>query len=90
MPPTEILVEAILTYMDNLPMSGGSPWHIGITQHPKRYRDYLGNPPAWAIWEAESLSDARAIVSYFESTMKIDAEILGPLREGARIYVYVF
>ena len=64
-------------------------WRIGLTNDPKKRKEDWKNPGYWTQWDADSLSDAQDIETFFiRKGMKGGTG--GDLSARSTTYVYVF
>lgn len=70
-------------------------WRIGLThdlvERKANWRDTEGKDVScWTCWEADSLSDAQDIESYYINTKKMKGGTGGDLSPRKTVYVYIF
>ncbi len=68
-------------------------WQIGITNDPDERKKEWGQTKdvsTWTQWEANSLSDAQAIESYFVNEKKMKGGTGGSTSADRTVYVYIF
>ena len=70
-------------------------WKIGLTHDLAERKKYWSETEDeivkyWSNWQAESLSDARDIESYFVDKMHMKEGAGGELSPDKTVYVYVF
>jgi len=68
-------------------------YRIGITHDPverKKYWTSQESTTYWKQWEADSLSDAQAIETYFIQEKKMKGGEGGDMDSKKKTYVYVF
>ena len=71
-----------------------SAWIIGLTHDPterkQQHKSEGKSTEYWKQWEADSLSDAQDIESYFINTKGMKGGTGGDLRARKTVYVYIF
>jgi hypothetical protein len=73
--------------------SNHSYYRIGITHDPierKAYWTGKGDTTYWKHWQADSLSDAQAIETYFIREKKMKGGEGGDMSASKTTYIYVF
>jgi hypothetical protein len=72
-----------------------SAWRIGITHDPVERKNNWSetekeNVGCWTQWQADSLSDAQDIESYFINEKKMKGGTGGDMDSRKTTYVYIF
>jgi hypothetical protein len=63
-------------------------WRIGVTRDVRKQREELRHPERFQWWQADSLTDAQAVASYF---LRVKGMGAAPARDPDRgTYVYIF
>jgi len=88
------IVDAINSRVLSSKVAEYSSWHIGLTHTPterkKEHKDDGDNVTYWLQWEADSLSDAQDIETYFINTKKMKGGTGGDLSKNKTVYVYIY
>jgi hypothetical protein len=74
---------------------GFSAWRIGLTHEPTERKTHWRdtedeNVSCWALWQADSLSDAQDIESYFINEKGMKGGTGGDLSASKPVFVYLF
>ncbi|MFA7345989.1 MAG: hypothetical protein WC003_16955 [Terrimicrobiaceae bacterium] len=65
-------------------------WRIGITQSLQERYEYWNKPEHWMYWQADSLTEAEEVESYFINTKHMQGGTGGQCAHGKVTYVYIF
>lgn len=88
------IIGAIEYRIENSKTVDYSKWQIGLTHNPEeRKQEHKNeglNTKYWKQWEADSLSDAGEIESYFINKKGMKGGTGGNLNRHKTVYVYIF
>ena len=90
----QVIADAISSLVESSQTANYGAWRIGLThelsQRKKEHKDSGKDVQYWKQWQADSLSDAEEIESYFINTKKMKGGTGGNLSSAMAVYVYIF
>lgn len=88
------IIDAIVDRVKKSQKVDYSIWRIGLTHdtdsRKEEHQSKGLNTKYWKYWEADSLSDAENIESYFINKKGMKGGTGGNLKERKKVYVYIF
>jgi hypothetical protein len=93
---TKEIIEGIKHRIDTSKGKKYSIWRIGITQNLSKRKEEHGNPNYWLSFEADTLSVAQEVETYFindypeNSDERMSGGTGGKMDDTAKTFVYIF